>query len=210
MKQTRVDTFLKYHHLEYMLSCPNCANNAIPEEYRSIALDLFPPEGYAEGKSPTIECIKNFAQILGLGRENLSLISALKSGRELENLLASFQNNLDLLIQKTWVEKSEESRKENLLDRLPAFIAGIEQEKYPGILEEFGEILEELAWLFFGNQSRKDDFTEYTLRIDTQMGLFWWYGNQLCSTRALEWIKKTDVEILKAILFLGICFLTNF
>ncbi|MCL2478447.1 MAG: hypothetical protein FWF22_03035 [Treponema sp.] len=157
-----------------------------------------------------MERIRNFGVILGLGKDNIELISSQKTGKELESLLSSFQNNLDLLIQKTWVEKAEEIRKENLLDRLPAFVAGIEQEKYPGILEEFGEILEELAWLFFGAQSRKDDFTEYTLRIDTQMGIFWWYGNQLCSPGAREWIKMTDSEILRAILFLGICFLTNF
>ena len=193
-----------------MLSTVTCAHNAIPEEYRSIALDLFPPDGYTSGFSPTIERIENFAGILGLGADNIRLLSAKKSGGELVGLLDSFQNNLSLLIQKTWVEKSEEIRKENLLDKLPVFIAGIEQEKYPGILHEFGEILEELAWLFFGAQSRKDDFTEYTLRIDTQMGLFWWYGNQLCSPRALEWIEKTNPEMLRAILFLGICFLTNF
>jgi hypothetical protein len=126
------------------------------------------------------------------------------------SILNSFQNNLDLLIQKTWVDKAEVIRKENLLDRLPAFISNIEQENYPEALKEFGAILDELAWLFFGDQSRKDDFTEYTLRIDTQLGLFWWYGNQLCNPQTLEWIKRTEKEILKAILFLGICYLTNF
>ena len=193
-----------------MLSCPACANNAIPEEYRSIALSLFPLEGYDPGEGPVMEQIRDFAEILGLGTDYIQHLSGLESGRKMDCLLASFQNNLDLLIQKTWVDKAEEIRKEDLLDRLPALIKGIEQEKFPDVLEEFGAILEELAWFFFGAQSRKDDFTEYTLRIDTQMGLFWWYGNQLCSPKVLEWIKRTDREILKAILFLGICFLTNF
>ena len=193
-----------------MLSCPACANNAIPDEYRNIATGLFPVEGYREGKMPKLEQIQEFAAILGLGEDCKRFFAVLKSSGDLENLLHSFQNNLDLLIQKTWVEKAEEIRKENLLDRIPAFIRGIKEEKYPDVLEEFGVILEELAWLFFGVQSTKEDFTEYTLRIDTQMGLFWWYGHQLCSPAALEWIKRTDREILKAILFLGICFLTNF
>ncbi|MDR0312181.1 MAG: hypothetical protein LBI14_01140 [Treponema sp.] len=185
-----------------MLGCYACTNNAIPEEYRIIAEGLFPVNGYPEGKGPSFEKIKKFAGILGLGNEYKTPDSGA--------LMLSFQNNLDLLIQKTWVEKAEEGRKENLQDRLPVFIAGIEQENYSNALEEFGAILDELAWLFFGAQSRKDDFTEYTFRIDTQMGLFWWYGNQLCNPQTLDWIKRTDKEILKAILFLGICYLTNF
>jgi hypothetical protein len=185
-----------------MLGCHACINNAIPDEYRIVAEGLFPLKGYPVGKGPSHEKIKKFAGILGLGHEYKTPDSA--------GLMLSFQNNLDLLIQKTWVEKAEESRKDDLLDRLPTFIAGIEQGDYSKALEEFGTILDELAWLFFGDQSRKDDFTEYTLRIDTQMGLFWWYGNQLCNPQTLDWIKRTDKEILKAILFLGICYLTNF
>ena len=193
-----------------MLSCAACVSNTIPPEYRDKAFGLFPAEGYPAGKGPAFEKILDFAEILGLGTDCRQLLSALESTKDTASLLYSFQNNLDLLIQKTWVDKTEEIRKENLLDRLPAFINAIEEEKYPEVLEEFGAILEELAWLFFGAQSRKDDFTEYTLRIDTQMGLFWWYGNQLCSPKAHEWIERTDKKILKAILFLGICFLTNF
>jgi hypothetical protein len=70
--------------------------------------------------------------------------------------------------------------------------------------------LEELAYLFFGAQSHKDDFTEYTFRIDTQMGLFWWYGGQLVNPRFLEWAKSAEKEYLEAVLLLGICYLTNF
>ena len=193
-----------------MLHCPSCINQAIPEEYRAVAEALFPPEGYSISEKPSLEQIRNFAEILGLGADYKQLLETGKSGGDLGELLLSFQNNLDLLIQKTWVEKADEIRKDDLLDRVPDFITGIKQEKYPEILDEFGAILEELAWLFFGAQSNKDDFTEYTFRIDIQMGLFWWYGGQLCSKQAQEWIKRTDREILKAILLLGICYLTNF
>jgi hypothetical protein len=182
------------------------ANKAIPQEYREIAEGLFPQ--YANGGRPSLTQISGFAEILGLGQDYMRVLEA--PGKDLGGLLLSFQNNLDLLIQKTWVEKAEESRKENLLDDLPDFIIQIEHENYPKALEEFGAILNELAWLFFGPQSLKDDFTEYTFRIDTQIGLFWWYGNQLCSQQAQEWIKGADKELLKAILLLGICYLTNF
>jgi hypothetical protein len=193
-----------------MLSCPECANKAIPKEYCAAAEELFPPGGYPGGKGPAPKAVKAFAEILGIGADYSHCLDCRATGGGLGNLLGHFQNNLDLLIQKTWVEKADEIRKENLLDRLPAFIAGIEQGDYQQALEEYGAILEELAYLFFGAQSRQDDFTEYTFRIDTQMGLFWWYGTQLCSTGTREWIHSADKGILLDVLLLGICYLTNF
>jgi hypothetical protein len=95
------------------------------------------------------------------------------------------------------------------LNRIPGFIAGIEQENYSKALGEFGVILEELAYLLFGAQSHKDDFTEYALRIDTQMGLFWWYGGQL--EKFLSSVPSdVNKDSLLAILLIGICYLTNF
>jgi hypothetical protein len=201
-----VDQFPFYHHLKLMLCCSKTVNPTVPKDYRQIAEALFPPDGYPAGQAPSIEAARAFAGILGVGSDYERL---LESG-DTERLLVSFQNNLDLLIQKTWVEKADESRKEKLQDRVPALIAGIEQGEYRKALEEFGAILEELAYLFFGAQSHKDDFTEYTFRIDTQMGLFWWYGGQLGNPRFLEWAKSADKEHLEAILLLGICYLTNF
>jgi hypothetical protein len=201
-----VDQFPFYHHLKRMLCCSKTVNPAVPEDYRKIAETLFPPGGYTAGNGPSLEAARTFSGILGVGSDYEGL---LESG-DMERFLASFQNNLDLLIQKTWVEKADEIRKEKLLDRVPAFITKIERGEYRKALEEFGIILEELAYLFFGAQSRKDDFTEYTFRIDTQMGLFWWYGGQLGNPRFLEWAKSAEKKHLEAVLLLGICYLTNF
>jgi hypothetical protein len=193
-----------------MLNCSAYANTAIPKEYRSAAERLFPPGGYPAGKGPSLKVVKAFAGSLGIGVDyNRSLNGSGEKGGA-GGFLTSFQNNLDLLIQKTWVEKADEVRKENLLDRVPAFISKIENGDYWRALEDFGGILEELAYLFFGAQSSGDDFAEYTFRIDTQMGLFWWYGSQLCSAAVRAWIKSADKETLKAVLWLGICYLTNF
>ena len=200
-----VDYFLFYLHRRFMLRYPNSTNKAIPKEYRKIAEGLFPQEGQ---EGPSLEQIHSFAEILGLGPDYKKHLAA--QSCNLGGLLLSFQNNLDLLIQKTWVEKADELRKEKLLDEVPDFITGIEEENYSKALEDFGAILEELAWLFFGKESQKDDFTEYTFRIDGQFGLFWWYGHQLCKKQTQEWIKNADQGILKAILLLGICYLTNF
>jgi hypothetical protein len=187
-----------------MIICSPSVNNAIPKECRKTAEKLFPPEGYGPGKGPVINAVTAFAEILGIGNEYKKIFEAQKSQSDLSSFLGHFQNNLDLLIQKTWVEKADETRKEKLQDRVPGFIADIERGDYQKALGEFSGILDELAYLFFGAQSHKEDFTEYTMRIDTQMGLFWWYGGQIGR------LKSQDNATLKSVLLIGICYLTNF
>jgi hypothetical protein len=106
-----------------MLCCSKTANSAVPEDYREISEALFPRGGYQAGNGPSLEAALAFAGILGVGSDYEWL---LENG-DMERFLESFQNNLDLLIQKTWVEKADEIRKEKLLDRVPAFIRKIEQ-----------------------------------------------------------------------------------
>ncbi|AEF82871.1 hypothetical protein [Leadbettera azotonutricia] len=190
-----------------MLSCAACANRAIPDEYRTTAEGLFPASNFTEGNGPTQDSARIFAETLGIGKE---YNSRLGSRNALGEFLDSFRNNLELLIQKTWVEKAEEQRKEDLLDRLPDLIAGIEQGEYQRALQEFGSILEELAYLLFGAQSHKEDFTEYTFRIDSQMGLFWWYGSRLGSPEVRQWAGRAGKDLLLAVLLIGICFLADF
>jgi hypothetical protein len=188
-----------------MYSCPVHANQAIPKEYRAVAEALFPPEGHPPG--PRQEAARAFAKILGIGADYERLLAAGHSGPAMRQFLGHFQNNLDLLIQKTWVEKADELRKEKLQDRVPLLIEEIERQDFQRALGELGAILDELAYLFFGVQSQKEDFTEYTFRIDTQMGLFWWYGARIggCLGKA-----AADNESLQAVLLIGICYLTNF
>jgi hypothetical protein len=190
-------------------------NNAIPEEYRSVVEGLFPPGGFLPGKGPTMEAAIAFADILGIGADYRKILAGGQSEKDLRILLGHFQNNLNLLIQKTWVEKADETRKEKLQNRIPGFVNDIERADYATALMEFSGILDELAYLFFGIQSSKEDFTEYTLRIDTQMGLFWWYGGQIGRLYSRE--KDTcrggsdlDQDIFRALLMIGICYLTNF
>jgi hypothetical protein len=174
---------------------------AIPEEYRKITEDLFPPDVSA---GPGINAAAGFAEALGISGEYQRLLEVKKNSDEMRQFLVHFQNNLDLLIQKTWVEKSDESRKEKLLDDILPFMALIIQGDFKKGLEAFGVILDEVSYLLFGHDSTQDDFTEYTFRIDIQMGLFWWYGSKLGS------LKAANDEILWAVLLIGICYLTNF
>jgi hypothetical protein len=184
------------------------STNVIPEEYRKTAQALFPPNASRSKQEPGIKAVIAFAEILGIGNDYKRLLDT-STLEQMASFLRHFQNNLDLLIQKTWVEKADETCKERLQDRIPAFIDEIKKENYQAALLQFGVILEELSYLFFGAQSNKDDFTEYTFRIDTQMGLFWWYGGQIGRLRNVV-IKPIDTAVLRAILLLGISYLTNF
>jgi hypothetical protein len=178
-------------------------NDAIPSEYREVAEALFPTEGFSDGNGPAEADALAFAEILGIGWDYRRLLNA--EMFETADFLSSFRNNIELLIQKTWVDKADEFRKEKLEARVPPFITLIESADYRAALQEFGSILDELANLFFGPQSRKDDFTEYTMRIDEQMGLFWWYGAQLDALSSIE-----DERCFYSILLIGLCYLTNF
>ncbi|GHT86547.1 hypothetical protein FACS1894137_12300 [Spirochaetia bacterium] len=198
----------------------------IPLEYRKTVEDLFPSGPSPAGQGPTVRAAENFAGILGIGADYTRLLNTQRSDRDLMQFLGHFQNNLDLLIQKTWVDKSDELRKERLQDRVPEFIADIVRENYRKALKEFSVILGELGRLLFGAQSYRDDFTEYVFRIDTQMGLFWWYGGQIGRFKpvgdgnqpngaAKETAPRTRAndpckDGLWAVLLLGICYLTNF
>jgi hypothetical protein len=184
------------------------STNTIPEEYRKIAAALFPSNSPHAEQKPSVEHAIAFAEILGIGNDYRRILD-MSSVEQMAHFLRHFRNNLDLLIQKTWVEKVDETRKEKLQERVPSFIDEIEKENYQQALIDFGAILEELAYLFFGAQSNEDDFTEYTFHIDTQMGLFWWYGGQIGRLRSAL-IHALDNTVLRAILLLGICYLTNF
>ena len=186
------------------------ASKVLPKEYRAVAEKLFPSAGLHESKGPTVEAASAFADFLEIGEDYRRLLNSQKSVQAVGEFLDGFQNNLDLLIQKTWVEKSDEDRKERLLDDVPSLIELIEKEDYSQAIEEFGAILEELAYLFFGAQSQKEDFAEYTLRIDPNIGLFWWYGGQLRGAQGAPWLKSADKKALWALLLLGISYLTNF
>ena len=193
-----------------MFNSPPSTSKFLPREFRSVAEKLFPPKGFKEGKGPTVEAAGAFADVLGIGGDFKKLWNLDKSDKPIGEFLNCFQNNLDLLIQKTWVEKADEARKNALQDKVPTFIVLVEKGDYLAALEEFGAMLVELAYLFFGVQSQKDDFAEYALRIDPLMGLFWWYGGQLNGSRGAPWVNNADQSVLYALLLLGICYLTDF
>jgi len=195
----------------------------MPGDYKKKAERLFPPEGFTAGKGPDIKAISGFAEALGIGAEFQRVFALENDSPGMKVFLEHFQNNLELLIQKTWVEKDDERRKQKLQDDVPPLLDTIRQGDIEKAITMFGAILNELAYLFFGTQSEKDDFAEYTFRIDEQIGLFWWYGGKLASMKpsSMKWasmkpssmkLKNDDRndKVLWAVLLLGICYLTNF
>jgi hypothetical protein len=182
------------------------ASSSLPGEYRKMAERLF-----FKGQKPDVKAACELAKSLGIGVEYQRLLTLDKNSEELQTFLEHFQSNLDLLVKKTWVDKTDETRKGKLQDNIPLFMETVEQTDYKKAIDEFSVILDELAYLFFGSQSEQEDFTEYTFRIDVQMGLFWWYGSKLellndMNTKNMD---RND-KVLWAVLLLGLCYLTNF
>lgn len=119
-------------------------------------------------------------------------------------LISSFHNNLVLLVQKTWVEKSDEELKEQVLYHLEQFCKQMNGKKYTTAYEPFLGILNDIVYLMFGAQAKSPDFDEYALRIDPEFGIFWWYAKSL--PRTADW---PDAKSRIAIL-LGMYFLANY
>jgi len=183
---------------------------AIPDECRVAAENLFPPDGFSAERRLDLNAALEFAKALGIDAEYRRVLALDKNDTQMRSFLGHFQNNLDLLIQKTWVEKSDEARKEKLQDNIPSLMALIEQGNFRQALDDFGKVLDELAYLFFGTQSSKEDFTEYAFRIDIEIGLFWWYGGMIGNLKETCKNCVPNDEILWAVLLIGLCYLTNF
>jgi hypothetical protein len=181
-------------------------DEVIPSEFRAVAEHLFPEtDDHSDGAASELAAAR-FAATLGVGEEYERCVLAQDDRERADRrLLAHFRNNVELLVQKTWVEKADEAHKEKLLDRLPLFVADMEAGDYSRALKTFVHIADELAYLLFGSQSRKGDFIEYVSRIDSQMGLFWWYAGAVSSLLGEE-----DAKRLRAILLVGVCFLAGF
>ncbi|GMO51104.1 MAG: hypothetical protein Pg6C_15600 [Treponemataceae bacterium] len=119
-------------------------------------------------------------------------------------LIGKFHKNLQLLIKKSWVEKYDEALKEQVLCRLEKFQGLVEKSDYSGAYKDFLEVLTDTVYLMFGAQSKKEDFTEYALRIDPEFGVFWLYVKALASDG------PGDNERCRVMLLLGMVFLANY
>lgn len=119
-------------------------------------------------------------------------------------LVAGFEKNLELLVQKTWVEKADESMKEEMLQRIDTLCHNLVNYDYHRALSEFLPVLHDVVYLLFGSLAKQASFLEYAVRIDPDFGFFWYYINSLPSHDA--WSE----EKCRAAVLLGIFFLATF
>lgn len=121
-----------------------------------------------------------------------------------KKLVTSFQKNLELLVQKTWVEKADEAMKEEMLFRINTLCGNLTKYDYHTSLSEFLPVLHDVVFLLFGTLAKNDSFLEYAVRIDPDFGFFWYYINSLPSHK--DWSE----EKCRSAVLLGIFFLANF
>lgn len=142
------------------------------------------------------------ANVFGTGN-NFKKIAENKDDEE-SKLISSFHKNLVLLIQKTWVEKSDEALKAQVLYSLEEFCKKLSAGKYNNSYPTFFSIVEDVVYLMFGNQTKTKEFDEYALRIDPEFGIFWFYITSL--PKETEWAEPKT----RAVLLLAMYFLANY
>ncbi|MFI3256894.1 MAG: hypothetical protein R3Y36_01195 [Spirochaetales bacterium] len=120
------------------------------------------------------------------------------------HLINSFHNNLALLVQKTWAEKSDEVLKEQILYKLNNICKVLNEKSYIAVYEDFFVLLHDIVYLMFGSLSKKDDFDEYALRIDPEFGIFWWF------LQNVSFQTPQNDEICRLYILLSMVFLANY
>lgn len=126
---------------------------------------------------------------------------------KIDRLLRVFRENVELLVHKTWVEKSEEKPKEKLLEDLASFERQFRDGNTLVAFRRFVAVANSLAYLLFGHQSKDEDFVDYCFRIDPKFGLFFWFIHELEAQARESDIAK---ELLTVETLLGIYVLSSF
>jgi hypothetical protein len=122
-------------------------------------------------------------------------------------LLNAFRENVELLVHKTWVEKTEEKPKERLLEDLLAFERDYRDGAVAPSFRRFVALARSIASLLFGAQSRAVDFLPYCFRIDPKLGLFFWFVGEIEKQARDE---SSPDEVMKIECLIGVYVLSSF
>ncbi|MCQ2595700.1 MAG: hypothetical protein MJ196_10605 [Treponemataceae bacterium] len=187
----------------------SAAESSISQFLSEDNLKAMPALVEATSKEALFAAADKIADIFG-GRKAFEELAAQES--ETRNvkeskLISSFHNNLNLLVQKTWVEKSDETLKDQALFRLSKFCEACSNKEYETCYQDFLPLLQDVVYLMFGIQTRKQEFLEYALRIDPGFGTFWWYITNLPEVPAAK-IENAEKE--RIFILLGMYFLANY
>ena len=121
-----------------------------------------------------------------------------------QNLITSFHNNLGLLIQKTWVEEADEVLKDQILYKLEQVCNLLKEKQYSTVYKNYIDLINDVVYLMFGSLSIKEDFYEYSLRIDPGFGVFW------CCLKSIVQTNPADDLVARLYILLGMMFLSNY
>jgi hypothetical protein len=141
------------------------------------------------------------ADVLGNHGEFHQYVSGSAPDRlaRIDRLLHVFHENVELLINKTWVEKSEQKPKDRLLEDLATFERDFRDGAVLNSFRRFVALVNSLASLLFGHQSKAEDFIAYCFRIEPKFGLFFWYVAEL-EKQAHEGSYPEDLFTLETLL----------
>ncbi len=126
----------------------------------------------------------------------------------MDRLLRVFRENVELLVHKTWVEKSEEKPKERLLEELMAFERDFRDGAIAPSFRRFVALAHSIANLLFGAQSRAEDFAVYCFRIDPKLGLFFWFVGEL--EQQVRAASQPRDELMTTEVLVGVYVLSSF
>ena len=124
--------------------------------------------------------------------------------------IESFTRNVELLIDKTWVEEGNEFFKFQIVKKLERLSSKLRlalknnKSVYLECFDEFCSFLKELICLLFGKEVGDECCLEYILRMEPNFGFFCYYVIQMSS---LE--DKTE-EHARLAMLIAIVFLSEF
>lgn len=131
-----------------------------------------------------------------------------ESGTLEGEVIQSWNKNVHLLIDKTWVEQTDALFKmetARALDRMTSTLITLISEKkdmYRPNFQTFCTILSDIVYLLFGKEAKLDSLVEYVMRMEPHFGLFCYYLSQIKQIKTVD-EQKARFAILIAIVFLA-------
>lgn len=119
-------------------------------------------------------------------------------------LLEVFCDNVRLLVTKTWVDGKDEQKKAEALALLESFAGMMAAGDYCNAIPAFIAVADSVAGLLFGESPGTDGFMEYVFRIDSRLGIFYWFIDQLREQH------EADSDLALVELLVGVYSLASF
>lgn len=121
-----------------------------------------------------------------------------------DRLIAMFRDNVRLLLGKTWVESHDEKRRDSAIALLDKLLSAYRSGDWPLALGRFATLAADLAWLLFGESPDDPLFMDYVYRIDSKLGLFYWFVSRMKDQ------PEPKAELAKLQLLVGMYALASF